>query len=63
VRLAQSSEFSLLVAFSALSMGLLSNSTAMILQVATITSFIVSTYWVVMKYPTTISSNARLNQD
>ena len=63
VRLAQSSEFSLLVAFSALSMGLLSNDTAMILQVATITSFIVSTYWVVMKYPTTISSNVRLNQD
>lgn len=63
VRLSQSSEFSLLVAFSALSMELLSKDTAMILQVATITSFIISTYWVVMKYPTTIASNVRLNQD
>ncbi|MDH5516877.1 MAG: cation:proton antiporter [Gammaproteobacteria bacterium] len=63
VRLSQSSEFSLLVAFSALSMGLLTKDSAMILQIATITSFVVSTYWVVLKYPTTISSNARLNQD
>ena len=63
VRLSQSSEFSLLVAFSALSMGLLSKDTAMVIQLATITSFVISTYWVVMKYPTTISSDARLNQD
>lgn len=63
VRLSQSSEFSLLVAFSALSMGLLTNDTAMVLQIATITSFVISTYWVVMKYPTTITSDARLNQD
>jgi len=48
---------------SALSMGLLSKDNAMVLQIATITSFIISTYWVVMKYPTTISSNSRLNQD
>jgi len=63
VRLSQSSEFSLLVAFSALSMGLLSQDTAMVIQLATITSFILSTYWVVMKYPTTISSDSRLHQD
>lgn len=63
VRLAQASEFSLLVAFTALSLGQLSRDAANVLQVATITSFIVSTYWVVLKYPTTISSNARLNQD
>lgn len=62
-RLSQASEFSLLVAFSALSMGLLTQEAAMVLQLATITSFIVSTYWVVMKYPTTISSNAKLHQD
>lgn len=63
VRLSQSSEFSLLVAFSALSMGILTKDTAMVLQIATITSFIISTYWVVFRYPTTITSNARLNQD
>jgi len=63
VRLSQSSEFSLLVAFSALSMGLLSKDTAMVIQLATITSFILSTYWVVLKYPTTITSDSRLHQD
>lgn len=62
-RLSQSSEFSLLVAFSALSMGLLTKEGAMLIQVSTITSFIISTYWVVLKYPTPISNNSRLNQD
>ena len=62
-RLSQSSEFSLLVAFSALSMGLLTQESAMLIQVATITSFILSTYWVVLKYPTPISNNSKLNQD
>ena len=62
-RLSQSSEFSLLIAFSALSLGLLTNESAIVIQVATITSFIVSTYWVVLKYPTTISNDARLHQD
>jgi Kef-type K+ transport system membrane component KefB len=62
-RLGQSSEFSLLVVFSALSMGMLSNDKAMVIQVATIVSFIVSTYWVVLKHPTTISGNSKLRQD
>lgn len=62
-RLAQSSEFSLLVAFAAASMGSLSEDRAMVIQIATIASFIVSTYWVVLKHPTTISGNARLRQD
>lgn len=44
IRLAQSSEFSLLVAFSALSMGVLSEKGAMVIQVTTIVTFIISTY-------------------
>jgi Kef-type K+ transport system membrane component KefB len=63
VRLAQSSEFSLLVAFSALSIGVLSDDKAMVIQVATIVTFIISTYWVVLKYPTPISGNSVLRQD
>lgn len=63
VRLAQSSEFSLLVVFAALSMGVLSADKAMFIQVATIVSFVVSTYWVVLKHPTTISGDAKLRQD
>jgi Kef-type K+ transport system membrane component KefB len=57
VRLGQSSEFSLLVVFAALSAGVLSAEKGMVIQITTITTFIVSTYWVVLKYPTSISKN------
>ncbi|MDD2598490.1 MAG: cation:proton antiporter [Kiritimatiellae bacterium] len=63
VRLAQSSEFSLLVVFTALSAGGLSSERAMVIQVVTIVTFILSTYWVVLRYPTPISGNAALRQD
>ncbi len=59
VRLAQSSEFSLLVAFSAIATGTLSHEEAMVIQVATIVTFILSTYWVVLRYPTPISGPPR----
>ena len=62
-RLGQSSEFSLLVAFSAVSMGVLSGERAMVIQVATIVSFVISTYWVVLKHPTTISGDSKLRRD
>ena len=62
-RLSQSSEFSLLIAFSALSMGALSSDSALVIQLTTIVSFIVSTYWVVLKHPTTISGDSALRQD
>ena len=55
LRLSQSSEFSLLVALTAMSIGSMSADEAMVIQLATITTFIVSTYWVVMRYPTPIS--------
>ena len=63
VRLGQCSEFSLLVVFAALSIGALAEREAMLIQVATITSFIASTYWVVLKYPTPISNRSALRQD
>lgn len=63
VRLAQTSEFSILVAFAAISLGLLSDKEAMVIQVATIVTFVISTYWVVMKYPTPISGNDKLRRD
>lgn len=62
-RLSQSSEFSLLIAFSALSMGVITSDSAMVIQIATITSFIISTYWVVSKHPTTIAGDSSLRQD
>ncbi len=63
VRLAQSSEFSLLVSFSALAAGVMSMEAVMVIQIATIVTFILSTYWVVLKYPTPISGNSRLRKD
>ncbi len=63
VRLAQTSEFSLLVAFAAISLGILSSEEAMVIQVATIVTFVISTYWVVMKHPTPISGSSKLRRD
>lgn len=62
-RLGQSSEFSLLVAFSALSSGLLTSEEMNVIQVVTIVTFVISTYWVVIKYPTPISGVARMRKD
>ncbi|MBI9071393.1 MAG: cation:proton antiporter [Melioribacteraceae bacterium] len=63
VRLGQSSEFSLLVTFSAISIGLISTNAAMFIQITTIITFIISTYWVVKKYPNPIADNSKLRQD
>lgn len=63
VRLAQSSEFSLLVVFAALTAGVLDPEKGMIIQITTIATFIISTYWVVLRYPTPISRMAALQQD
>lgn len=62
-RLGQSSEFSLLVASSALSAGLLTSEEMNVIQVVTIVTFVISTYWVVLKYPTPISGTARMRKD
>ena len=48
----QASEFSILIAFSALSSGLLEFTQAMTIQIVAITTLIVSTYWTVWRYPT-----------
>lgn len=62
-RLAQASEFSLLVALTAVSVGALSNQVAMFIRIVTIVTFIVSTYWVVLKHPTPISGSSQLRRD
>jgi Kef-type K+ transport system membrane component KefB len=63
VRLAQSSEFSLLVVFAALSIGVLSAERAMVVHITTIVTFIISTYWTVMRYATPISTRVALRGD
>jgi len=55
VRLGQASEFSLLVAFSALASGLIEERSSNLIQLVVVLTFVVSTYWVVNVYPTPIS--------
>jgi Kef-type K+ transport system membrane component KefB len=55
VRLGQASEFSLLIAFSALASGLIEERSSYLIQLIVVLTFVASTYWVVNRYPTPIS--------
>ncbi|MCW8328501.1 cation:proton antiporter [Photobacterium sp. SDRW27] len=62
-RLSQASEFSFLVGYAAMNANLLSQEASIFIQTATMTTFIISTYWVVRRYPTPISMANNLRQD
>jgi len=63
VRLGQLSEFSLLLGFVAFGAGLITLKASNFIQVCTIVSFILSTYLIVMKYPTPIAISDKLRRD
>ncbi len=63
LRLGQISEFSLLVAVVGLQSGLMAAETSYIIQAATIVTFMVSSYWIVMRVPTPISTSDELRKD
>lgn len=62
-RLAQGSEFSLLLAYLATAANLISIQTSHIIQAATIFSFAISTYIVIRRYPSPMAVDARLRRD
>lgn len=62
-RLGQASEFSLLVASIALTNELISDVASNLIQAATILTFIVSSYIVVLKYPTPMSLSDKMRRD
>ena len=62
-RLGQMSEFSLLIAVMALQAGLIASDAAYLIQVATMITFIGSSYLVVLRYPTPIGVSDRLRRD
>ncbi|MEE4278554.1 MAG: cation:proton antiporter [Halieaceae bacterium] len=62
-RLGQASEFSLLIAYIALDAGLIASDTSLTIQAATILSLLVSSYIVVLNYPTPIAISDRLRRD
>ncbi len=63
VRLGQVSEFSLLVAYLAQQTKLISDSTSYLIQATTIITFIVSSYFVVLRYPTPIALSDKMRRD
>lgn len=63
VRLGQMSEFSLLVAYVALETNILSPATTYMIEAAIILTFIGSSYWTVMRYPTPLAASDKLRRD
>ena len=63
LRLGQASEFSLLVATIASKTKLLSEPAANLIQATTILTFIVSSYLVVLRYPTPIALTESMRKD
>ncbi len=62
-RLGQGSEFSLLVSYSALTIGLIDLRASYLIQMVVIVTFVLSTYWVVYRYRTPISSTEKNRMD
>jgi Kef-type K+ transport system membrane component KefB len=63
VRLGQISEFSLLIVYLASSSQLVSQEVSYLVQAATILTFIVSCYWVVLCYPTPLAITDQMRKD
>ena len=63
VRLGQVSEFSLMIAILALDAGAIGPRASYLIQTSTLITFIVSSYLIMMRYPTPIAVSARLRKD
>ncbi len=63
IRLGQISEFSLLVIFLATQTKMVSENTSHMVLAATIFTFIVSCYWVALRYPTPLATTDQLRRD
>lgn len=62
-RLGQMSEFSLLIVFVALQSNLIEVSTVYFVQLATLVTFIGSSYLIVLRYPTPVAVSEKLRRD
>ena len=63
VRLGQVSEFSLFIAVLALELGVIGTRASYLIQVSTLLTFMVSSWYIVMRYPTPISTSDKLRRD
>ena len=62
-RLGQISEFSLLIAVLAYESGYIRAEASYVIQLSTLISFLISSYWIVMRYPTPIAIRDSLRRD
>jgi len=62
-RLGQMSEFSLLIVFVALQSAIIDSATVYFVQLATLVTFIGSSYSIVLRYPTPVAVSERLRRD
>ncbi len=62
-RLGQASEFSLLLSYVAMTAGLLGEAAGHVVQGATVLTLIVSSYFVIFRYPSPIAMNPELRRD
>ena len=62
-RLGQISEFSLLIAFVAISKGIIGERASVLIQSAAILSFIISSYIVIFNFPNPVAVNEKLRRD
>jgi Kef-type K+ transport system membrane component KefB len=63
VRLGQNSEFALLISVLAVESGFIGEQVSYLVQIATLLSFILSSYLIVLRYPTPIAVSDRLRRD
>ncbi|MEM9623395.1 MAG: cation:proton antiporter [Pseudomonadota bacterium] len=62
-RLGQASEFSLLLSYIAINNALVSSEAALVIQFATVLTLVVSSYFVIFRYPSPIAPNPKLRRD
>jgi Kef-type K+ transport system membrane component KefB len=62
-RLGQMSEFSLLIAVMALEVGIIGAEVSYLIQASTVLTFLVSSYWIVLRFPTPVAVSDRLRKD
>jgi Kef-type K+ transport system membrane component KefB len=63
VRLGQISEFSLFIAVLALELGVIGTRASYLIQVSTLLTFVASSWFIVMRYPTPIATSDKLRRD
>ena len=63
LRLGQMSEFSLLIAVMASQLAIIRAEVSYLIQIATLVSFVFSSYYIVARYPTPIALNDKLRRD